>query len=206
MLNANTRVRRMKEVEEENNRIFIDVYGLQEELSPEVPDEQITLYRPDREEDIKRLISYAIGCMMGRYSLDKPGPIYAHSGNVGFDPSQYRTFPADADGIVPLMETDWFPDDAANRFFEFIGVAWPKEHLAENQAFVAESLGPTKGEQPPTRSAATWPLASTSTTSRHTSDGRSTGCSPAASNGRSSAWSTCTAITRARCRGCGPNT
>ena len=63
------------------------------ELSPEVPTDQITLYRPDREEDIKRLISYAIGCMMGRYSLDKPGLIYAHSGNKGFDPSQYKTFP-----------------------------------------------------------------------------------------------------------------
>ena len=95
----------MKELEEENNRLFIEAYGLQDELSPEVPDDQITLYRPDREEDIKRLLSYAIGCMMGRYSLDKPGLIYAHSGNVGFDPSQYKTFPADDDGIVPLLET-----------------------------------------------------------------------------------------------------
>ena len=72
---------RMKQLEEENNRLFIDAYGLQDELSPEVPEDQITLYRPNREEDIKRLISYAIGCMMGRYSLDKPGLIYAHSGN-----------------------------------------------------------------------------------------------------------------------------
>ena len=64
-------------------------------LSPEVPEDQITLYRPNREEDIRRLISYAIGCMMGRYSLDKPGLIYAHSGNKGFDPSKYETFPAD---------------------------------------------------------------------------------------------------------------
>jgi type II restriction/modification system DNA methylase subunit YeeA len=138
----------MKELEEKNNRLFIQAYGLQDELSPDVPNDQITLYRPDREEDIKRVGSYAVGCMMGRYSLDKPGLVYTHGGNVGFDPSQYRTFPADADGIVPLMETDWFPDDAANRFFEFIGVAWPKEHLDENLAFVAESLGPTKGEQP----------------------------------------------------------
>ena len=85
----------MKELEEENNRLFIEAYGLQDELSPEVPDGQITLYRPNREEDIKRLISYAIGCTMGRYSLDKPGLIYAQGGNVGFDPSQYKTFPAD---------------------------------------------------------------------------------------------------------------
>jgi hypothetical protein len=138
----------MKQLEEENNRLFIDAYGLQDELSPEVPDEQITLYRPNREEDIKRLASYAIGCMMGRYSLAKPGLIYAHGGNVGFDPSQYKTFAADPDGIVPIMEGDWFADDASNRFFEFIGEAWPKEHLAENLKFVADSLGPAKNEQP----------------------------------------------------------
>jgi len=119
-----------KELEEENNRLFIDAYGLQDELSPDVPDEQITLYRPNREEDIKRLLSYAIGCMMGRYSLDKPGLIYAHSGNTDFDPSQYSTFPADSDGIIPIMETNWFPDDASNRLVEFISVAWSKEHLS----------------------------------------------------------------------------
>ncbi len=134
--------------EEEINRHFIEAYGLQDELSPEVPDEQITLYRPDRTEDIKRLLSYAIGCMMGRYSLDKPGLIYAHSGNQGFDASQYQTFRADDDGIIPLLETDWgIRDDATNRFVEFIGVAWPKEHLEENLKFVADSLGPTASEQ-----------------------------------------------------------
>jgi type II restriction/modification system DNA methylase subunit YeeA len=85
--------------------------------------------------------------MMGRYSLDKPGLIYAHSDNVGFDPSQYKTFPADDDGIVPLLDADWgIRDDAANRIVEFIGVAWPKEHLEENLKIIAESLGPTKNE------------------------------------------------------------
>jgi type II restriction/modification system DNA methylase subunit YeeA len=139
----------MKFLEEQNNRIFIEAYGLQEELSPEVSDDQITLYRPNREEDIKRLLSYAIGCVMGRYSLDKPGLIYAHSGNEGFDASQYKTFRADDDGIIPLLETDWgIRDDATNRFVEFIGVAWPKEHLEENLKFVADSLGPTASEQP----------------------------------------------------------
>ena len=93
---------RMKELEEENNRLFIDAYDLQDELSPEVSDDQITLYRPNREEDVKRLISYAIGCVMGRFSLDKPGLIYAHSSNPGFDPSQYTIFRADDDGIIPL--------------------------------------------------------------------------------------------------------
>jgi hypothetical protein len=143
-----TRFARMRELEEENNRLFIDAYSLQDELSPEVPEDQITLYRPNREEDIKRLISYAIGCTMGRYSLDKPGLIYAHSGNTDFDPSQYSTFPADDDGIIPIMETDWFPDAVSNRLVEFISVAWPKEHLEENLTFIADSLGPNRNEQP----------------------------------------------------------
>ena len=124
--NREGRWQEIQRFERQNNRFFIDAYGLQDELSPEVPDDQITLYRPNREEDIKRLLSYAIGCMMGRYSLDKPGLIYAHSGNTGFDPSQYLTFPADSDGIIPMMETDWFPDDASNRLVEFISVAWSR--------------------------------------------------------------------------------
>ena len=140
---------RTRQLEKENNYEFIELYGLHEELSPEVADDQITLYRPDRQEDIKRLLSYAIGCMLGRYSLDKPGLIYAHSGNEGFDPSQYRTFRADDDGIVPLLETDWgLREDATERFVEFIRVAWPAEHLEENLKFVADSLGPNTGEQP----------------------------------------------------------
>jgi type II restriction/modification system DNA methylase subunit YeeA len=139
----------VKELEEDNNRLFIEAYGLQHELSPEVPDDQITLYRPDRVEDIKRLLSYAIGCMMGRYSLDKPGLVYARSSNQGFDPGQYRTFRADDDGIIPLLETDWgVRDDATNRLAEFVGVAWPKERLEENLKFIADSLGPNSGEQP----------------------------------------------------------
>ena len=139
----------MKELKEENNRLFIDAYGLQDELSPDVPDDQITLYRPDRAEDIRRLLSYAIGCMMGRYSLDKPGLVYTHSGNEGFDPGQYKSFRADEDGIIPLLDTDWgIRDDATNRLVEFIGVAWPKEHLEENLKFIADSLGPNNGEQP----------------------------------------------------------
>jgi hypothetical protein len=140
---------RMKQLEEENNRIHIEAFGLQAELSPYVPDDQITLYRPDREEDIKRLLSYAIGCVMGRYSLDKPGLVYAHAGNEGFDSSQYKTLRADDDGIIPLLESDWgIQDDAANRIFEFVSVAWPKEHLNENLKFIADSLTPTNGEQP----------------------------------------------------------
>ena len=135
-------------LEEENNRIFIQAFDLQDEASPEVAPNEITLDRPDRAEEIKRLISYAIGCMMGRYSLDTPGLIYAHGGNTGFDPAEYYTFSADSDGIVPVMEADWFDDDAANRFVEFLGVAWPREGLDENLKFVADALGPSRGDQP----------------------------------------------------------
>ncbi|WP_157817815.1 BREX-1 system adenine-specific DNA-methyltransferase PglX [Candidatus Thiodictyon syntrophicum] len=84
---ANTafQIAQIREIEGENNRIFIEAYGLQDELSPEVPEDQITLARADREKDCQRLISYAIGCMMGRYRLDRPGLIYAHSGNQDFE-------------------------------------------------------------------------------------------------------------------------
>ena len=146
--NCVNRTQRMRELEREINRMFIHAYGLQMEFSPEVPDEQITLARPDREQDMKRLISYALGCMMGRYSLDKPGLVYAHSRNEGFDPNQYRTFPADADGIIPITELAWFSDDATERFVEFIAKAWPREHLEENLKFIADSLSPNRDEHP----------------------------------------------------------
>jgi hypothetical protein len=144
-----TAIENVQKWEEDNNRCLAVLYGLESEIQCEVPVDTITLYIPIREEDIKRLLSYAIGCMMGRYSLDKPGLVYAHSGNQGFDSGQYKTFRADDDGIIPLLETDWgIRDDAPNRVVEFIGVAWPKEHLEENLKFVADSLGPTSGEQP----------------------------------------------------------
>ncbi len=135
-------------IERENNRLFINAYGLQDELSPEVPEDQITLARADREKDCQRLISYAIGCMMGRYSLDEPGLIYAHAGNVGFDPARYKTFPADADGIVPITDEAWFPDDAAKRIREFLLAVWGAETLEENLLWLAESLGKKAGETP----------------------------------------------------------
>jgi type II restriction/modification system DNA methylase subunit YeeA len=135
-------------LEAEINSLFITTFGLAAELQKDVPIEQITLSKPDRAEDIKRLLCYAIGCMMGRYSLDRPGLIYAHSGNQGFDPSQYKTFRADDDGIIPLLTTDCgIRDDATNRLMEFVSVAWPKEHLEENLKFIADSLGPNNGEQ-----------------------------------------------------------
>lgn len=133
-------VAEMKRLEEENNKLFIDAYGLQDELTPDVPDEQITLTRADREKDSQRLISYALGCMMGRYSLDEPGLIYAHAGNQDFDASRYQTFPADADGIIPLTEMHWFEDDATHRIREFLTAVWGKDTLDANMLWLAESL------------------------------------------------------------------
>lgn len=142
------RLETLKVLEERNNRLLIDAYKLVE-LSPEVSEDQITLDRPDRAEDIKRLLSYAIGCIMGRYSLDKPGLTFAHSDNQKFDATQYSTFRADDDGIIPLVDIDWgIRDDAGNRLVEFFGVTWPKEHLEENLKFIADSLGPTSNDQP----------------------------------------------------------
>ena len=141
-------VNELKALEEQNNLLFIEAYGLQDELSPEVPESQITLTRADREKDCQRLISYAIGCMMGRYSLDAPGLIYAHAGNVGFDPSRYPSFPADADGILPVTDQPWFADDAAARVREFLHAVWGPDTLEENLAWLAESLGPKASETP----------------------------------------------------------
>ena len=138
----------LKDIERENNRFFINAYGLQDELSPEVPERQITLARADREKDCQRLMSYAIGCMMGRYSLSEPGLIYAQAGNVGFDTSRYATFPADSDGIVPLTDELWFEDDAASRIPEFLHAVWGTDTLTENMAWLAESLGTKASETP----------------------------------------------------------
>ncbi|WP_419779270.1 BREX-1 system adenine-specific DNA-methyltransferase PglX [Maridesulfovibrio sp.] len=152
-------------IEKEINISLIKIYNLQEQLTPEVSIYETTLnanpyhrYGPNKTEEeyetlqrtdtIKELISYAIGCMMGRYSLDEEGLIYAHSNNEGFDPSRYTTFPADEDGIVPVMDEGYFADDATNRFKEFLKVAWSPETLDENLKFVADSLEPKKGEEP----------------------------------------------------------
>lgn len=151
----------MKHLEEENNRLFIDAYGLQDELTPEVPLSEITLtcnphYRyggnltdKEREErlqsdTIAELISYAIGCMMGRYSLDREGLVYAHAANEGFkalvEEGAYATFAADEDGILPLTSDNWFPDDVAARFEAFIRTVWGAETLEDNLQFIADSL------------------------------------------------------------------
>jgi type II restriction/modification system DNA methylase subunit YeeA len=136
----NNQISRMMELETENNRLWINAYGLQDEMTPEVPEDQITLARPDAEKDVKRLISYSIGCMMGRYSLDEPGLIYANSDNEGFDSTRYTTFPADGDGIIPVTDAEYFRDDAVKRFEEFVRIVWSDETLEDNLKFIAEAL------------------------------------------------------------------
>ena len=147
-LHSKQQIKKLHHIEYENNDFFIKAYGLEEELTPEIPHDQITLSHAERETDTKNLISYTIGCMMGRYSLDYLGLIYAHGGNIDFDPSKYKTFPADDDGIIPIMDQEWFPDDATNRFVEFLKVAWSPETLNENLKFVADSLKPKRNETP----------------------------------------------------------
>ncbi|MBF0233768.1 MAG: BREX-1 system adenine-specific DNA-methyltransferase PglX [Desulfamplus sp.] len=148
----------MQRLEEENNRIFIKAYGLEDELTPDVPLHEITLtcnphyrYAQGKTEEeyetllkadtMKELISYSVGCMMGRYSLDEPGLVYAHSGNEGFDPSRYKTFPADDDGVIPIMDVDWFPDDIAEQFKRFLKVTFGEEHYTENLEFIEKAIG-----------------------------------------------------------------
>ena len=136
----------LRNIEEENNRLFINAYGLQGELTPEVSESQITLARADRENDCQSLISYTIGCMMGRYSLDEPGLIYAQGGNSGFKTDRYTTFPADADGIIPVTDESWFDDDAAERVREFVKVVWGDDTLVDNMEWLSDSLGRKPGD------------------------------------------------------------
>lgn len=136
----------LRSIEEENNSFFIERYDLKGELDPAVSESEITLRRQDREADSKRLISYAIGCMMGRYSLDESGVIYADAGGVGFDPDRYKSFSADADGILPLTDELWFDDDSTLRVVEFLRAVWGRETSDENMEWVADSLGKKNGE------------------------------------------------------------
>jgi hypothetical protein len=135
--------------EYENNRLFIQAYGLVEEISPDVEDDQLTLTRADAVRDCQRLVSYAVGCMMGRYSLREPGLIFANAGNVSFDPERYaRSFCADSDGIVPLTDEPWFEGDAPIRMRRFLQAVWGSDQLEENVGWLAARLGCKSGETP----------------------------------------------------------
>lgn len=132
------RFEQLKANEEELNRIFIDIYGLQEELTPEVEDKDVTVRKADLQRDIRSLLSYAVGCMFGRYSLDVPGLAYAGG---EWDASKYTTFPPDKDAIIPICDDEYFEDDIVGRFVKFIEVVYGKETLEENLQFIVQVLG-----------------------------------------------------------------
>jgi hypothetical protein len=141
-------ISRMQELETENNRLFIVAYGLQDEIKPEVPKDQITLARADVRKDMSAFISYAIGCMMGRYSLEKPGLVLANAGDTIREylaavgrPQDQLTFAPDEDGIIPVLDGEWFEDDIVARTREFLRATFGEAVLRENLRFIEESLG-----------------------------------------------------------------
>ena len=136
--NAATQFNFVKKNEEELNRIFIDIYGLQDELTPEVEDKDITVRKADLGRDIKSFISYAVGCMFGRYSLDLDGLAYAGG---EWAASKYSTFAADKDNIIPICDDEYFEDDIVGRFVKFVEVVYGKDTLEENLKFIADALG-----------------------------------------------------------------
>lgn len=175
-------------LEQENNEVMAEAYGLLDEVDTTVDPKSVSLwanplhvFRPKRkkkadedeiddslesaydeatqdqedleakfrEKGLKELVSYSLGCMMGRYSLDEPGLIYALAGGEGFDPSRYRTFPADEDGILPLTDQPFFGEqDIAERFAQWVKAVWPNSPLEENLDFIADNLGRKPDETP----------------------------------------------------------
>jgi hypothetical protein len=134
---CNERFNTLKANEEELNRIFIDIYGLQDELTPEVEDDHVTVSSAELARDVKSFISYAVGCMFGRYSLDEPGLAFAGG---KFDMAKYKTFLPEDDNIIPIGSADYFDDDIVARFMEFVRVVYGDNTLGENLQFVADAL------------------------------------------------------------------
>lgn len=132
------RFNQLKANEEELNRIFIDIYGLQDELTPEVEDKDVTVRKADLQREIKSLLSYAVGCMFGRYSLDVEGLAYAGG---EWDASKYSTFIPDADNVIPITDDEYFEDDIVGRFINWLKVVYGEETLEENLQFIANALG-----------------------------------------------------------------
>ena len=150
------RFAQLKANEEELNRIFIDIYGLQDELTPEVVDKDVTVHRifdtkddvPEsmqgsnyvrtKRDEIVSLISYAVGCMFGRYSLDIEGLAYAGG---DWDASKYSTIIPDKDNIIPICDDDYFDDDITGRFVKWVEAVYGSDTLEENLKFIADALG-----------------------------------------------------------------
>lgn len=132
------RFQRVKQNEEALNTLYINIYGLQGELSSEVDESKVTIRQADLQRDIRSFISYAVGCMFGRYSLDDSGLVYAGG---SWDRSKYVTFIPDKDAIIPICDDEYFEDDIVGRFVKFVEVVYGKETLEENLGFIATALG-----------------------------------------------------------------
>ena len=132
------RFNQLKANEEELNRIFIDIYGLQDELSPEVEDKDVTVRRADLQREIKSLLSYAVGCMVGRYSLDVDGLAYAGG---EWDDSKYSTFIPDKDNCIPITDEEYFEDDVVGLLCSWLKKVYGEDTLEENLNFIAAALG-----------------------------------------------------------------
>lgn len=139
---CDNRFNQLKANEEELNRIFIDIYGLQDELTPEVDDKDVTVRKADLQRDIKSLISYAVGCMFGRYSLDVEGLAYAGG---DWDDSKYSTFIPDKDNIIPITDEEYFEDDILGLFCGWLKKVYGADTLEQNLDFIANALG-NKGD------------------------------------------------------------
>ena len=137
-LECEKRFRNIKENEEKLNQKFIEIYGLTGEISPEVNEKYITVSKADLERDIRSFISYAVGCMFGRYSLDVDGLVYAGG---DWDASKYASFAADKDNIIPICDDEYFEDDIVGLFVEFVKAVYGEETLDENLKFIADALG-----------------------------------------------------------------
>ena len=132
------RFEKLKANEEELNRIFIDIYGLQDELTPEVEDKDVTVRKADLGRDVRSFISYAVGCMFGRYSPTYDGLAYAGG---TWDDGKYNIYKPDADGIIPICDDEYFEDDMVGRFVEFVRVIYGDSSLEDNLRFIANALG-----------------------------------------------------------------
>ena len=135
---AERRITQLKSNEEEINRIFIETYKMHDDISPILEDKEIVLHRPNIKDEVISFISYAVGCMFGRYSLDVPGLVYAAG---SWDVSKYITFQPDKDAIIPICDDEYFEDDVVGRLVKFVEVVFGKETLEENLRFIANALG-----------------------------------------------------------------
>ena len=132
------RFSRMKANEEKLNTLFNEIYGLTGDIPSEVREENVSIRKADKDRDIRLLISYAVGCMFGRYSLDKAGIVCS---NPDLNENDYMRFKADKDNIIPVCDDEYFDDDIAVRFVDFIKVVFGEKYLEENLRYIADALG-----------------------------------------------------------------